>query len=77
MNLGNARRSYQAAEPKEREAILGAFVQGIKVSERGYGGERADETKAYTFGDPFHLHLERTLMNSVSRNGSGTPIRLA
>lgn len=47
-----------------------------RLPERGYGGERAEETKSYTFGDPFHLHLERTLMNSVSRNGSGTPIRL-
>ncbi len=48
-----------------------------KLWERGYGGERADETKAYTFGDPFHLHLEHTLMNAVSRGGSGTPVKLA
>ena len=35
VNLGNARRSYQAAEPKEREAILGAFVQGILRTSTG------------------------------------------
>ena len=47
-----------------------------RLAERGVGGERDDETKPYTFGDPFHLNLERTLRNSVNRNGSGTPVRL-
>ncbi len=43
---------------------------------RGIGGERTDESKAYQFGDPFLLDLEKTLMNSVHRNGTGTPVRL-
>ncbi|HEX6796993.1 MAG TPA: VWA domain-containing protein, partial [Ktedonobacterales bacterium] len=47
-----------------------------KLWERGHGGERIDETKAYTFGDPFHLHLERTVMNGVARGGAGTPVLL-
>ena len=47
-----------------------------KLPERGYGGERDETTKPYTFGDPFHLNLEKTLMNSVNRNGPGTPARL-
>lgn len=47
-----------------------------KLPQRGYGGERADDTKVYAFGDPFHLHLERTVMNGVSRAGSGTPVHL-
>lgn len=47
-----------------------------KLPERGYGGERDESTKPYTFGDPFHLNLEKTLMNSVHRNGPGTPARL-
>ena len=47
-----------------------------KLPERGYGGERADETKTYVFGDPFHLHLERTVMNGVTRSGPTTPVRL-
>jgi uncharacterized protein with von Willebrand factor type A (vWA) domain len=46
------------------------------MPERGYGGERADDTKPYVFGDPFHLHLEQTLRNAMSRNGAGTPLRL-
>ncbi|MHB8595231.1 MAG: vWA domain-containing protein [Ktedonobacteraceae bacterium] len=43
---------------------------------RGIGGERTDESKAYQFGDPFLIDLEKTLMNSIHRNGVGTPVRL-
>jgi uncharacterized protein with von Willebrand factor type A (vWA) domain len=43
---------------------------------RGVGGERTDESKAYQFGDPFLLDLEKTLMNSLYRNGTGTPVKL-
>ena len=44
--------------------------------ERGAGGERADETKRYEFGDPFHLALDKTIMNSLQREGPGVPVRL-
>ncbi len=47
-----------------------------RLPERGFGGERDEETKPYIFGDSFHLNLERTIMNGVNRSGSGTPIRL-
>ncbi|HVB20977.1 MAG TPA: VWA domain-containing protein [Ktedonobacteraceae bacterium] len=43
---------------------------------RGIGGERTDESKVYQFGDPFLIDLEKTLMNSIHRNGVGTPVRL-
>jgi uncharacterized protein with von Willebrand factor type A (vWA) domain len=43
---------------------------------RGIGGERTDESKAYQFGDPFLLDLEKTLMNAVHRRGIGTPVGL-
>src|SRR5258706_2644503 len=43
---------------------------------RGVGGERTDESKAYQFGDPFLLDLEKTLMNAVHRRGVGTPVGL-
>lgn len=46
------------------------------VRARGTGGERSDDTKAYEFGDPFHLHLQRTIMNSMLREGPGLPTRL-
>src|SRR5437879_473482 len=43
---------------------------------RGVGGERTDESKAYQFGDPFLLDLEKTLMNAIHRQGIGTPVGL-
>jgi uncharacterized protein with von Willebrand factor type A (vWA) domain len=43
---------------------------------RGVGGERTDESKAYQFGDPFLLDLEKTLMNALHRRGTGTPVDL-
>ena len=43
---------------------------------RGVGGERTDESKAYQFGDPFLLDLEKTLMNAIHRRGTGTPVGL-
>jgi uncharacterized protein with von Willebrand factor type A (vWA) domain len=42
----------------------------------GVGHERTYETKPYEYGDPFNLHIERTVRNAVSRNGRGTPVRL-
>ncbi|NLV54654.1 MAG: hypothetical protein GXY13_03475 [Acidimicrobiales bacterium] len=42
----------------------------------GVGHERDDETKPYEFGDPFNLHIERTIRNALARQGGGTPVRL-
>jgi uncharacterized protein with von Willebrand factor type A (vWA) domain len=47
-----------------------------EIERSGAGHERADETKAYEFGDPFHLDVGRTLRNAVFRSGAGTPVRL-
>ena len=46
------------------------------VPEEGRFGERIEQTKPYEFGDPFHLHMPRTLRNAMSRSGAGLPIRL-
>lgn len=46
------------------------------IDHNGQGGERTDDSKLYAFGDAFHLDLERTLMNSIIREGAGTPVRL-
>jgi uncharacterized protein with von Willebrand factor type A (vWA) domain len=43
----------------------------------GVGHERAYETKAYEFGDPFNLSIERTVRNALARTGGGTPVRLS
>ena len=42
----------------------------------GVGHEREYTTKPYEFGDPFNLHIERTLRNAVTRGGVGTPVQL-
>ena len=43
----------------------------------GAGHERTYETKPYEFGDPFNLHIERTVRNAVTRMGGGTPVVLS
>ena len=48
-----------------------------QTERRGARGERADDSKPYAFGDPFHLELRETLMNAVYREGPGTPVRIA
>src|SRR3546814_12504471 len=47
-----------------------------EVERRGIGHERTYDTKAYEFGDPFNLQIERTVRNAVRRSGGGTPVRL-
>ena len=43
----------------------------------GLGGERSDDTKRYEFGDPMHLDLQQTLMNSLQRwPAARFPVRL-
>lgn len=46
------------------------------LPEEGRFGERLEQTKPYEFGDPFHLHMPRTLRNAINRQGVGTPVRL-
>ena len=46
------------------------------VPEEGRFGERVEDTKPYEFGDPFHLHMPRTIRNALDREGPKTPVRL-
>jgi len=46
------------------------------IERTGIGHERTYDTKAYEFGDPFNLHIERTVRNAVRRTGGGTPVSL-
>lgn len=46
------------------------------IRDAGRGGERTDDTKKYEFGDPFHLALDKTIMNSLQREGASVPVRL-
>ncbi|HLT70384.1 MAG TPA: hypothetical protein VKZ72_09480 [Acidimicrobiales bacterium] len=47
-----------------------------EIERTGAGHERSYETKPYEWGDPFNLHIERTVRNAVARTGGGTPVRL-
>ena len=47
-----------------------------RLNEPGVGNERADDTKPYEFGDPFHLALDRTIMNALQREGPGLPLNI-
>jgi len=42
----------------------------------GVGHEREYSTKPYEWGDPFNLHIERTVRNAIRRTGGGTPVQL-
>lgn len=46
------------------------------TSTSGTGHERNYDTKPYEFGDPFNLHIERTIRNAIQRTGGGTPVQL-
>ena len=43
---------------------------------RGMGGENTGETKPWEFGDDFAVDLQKSLMNTVRREGVGTPLRM-
>ena len=66
------------------QKALGEIYQRLKrqslgnhaVPEEGRFGERMEDTKPYEFGDPFHLHMPRTLRNAIDRNGPGAPVQL-
>jgi len=47
-----------------------------ELTRSGLGHERSMDTKPYEFGDPFNLHIERTIRNAIARSGGGTPVRL-
>ncbi len=47
-----------------------------ELSSTGIGHERTYDTKPYEWGDPFNLHIGKTVRNAVSRGGAGTPVQL-
>ncbi|MDA1036697.1 MAG: VWA domain-containing protein, partial [Chloroflexi bacterium] len=47
-----------------------------ELEARGMGADENDDTKKFEFGDPFNIHLHKTVMNAVERTGGGTPVQL-
>lgn len=46
------------------------------LPEEGRFGERLEQTKPHEYGDPFHLHMPRTIRNAIERDGPSIPIQL-
>ena len=46
------------------------------IHRAGLGHEREPDTKPYEYGDPFNLHIGRTIHNAVTRTGGGVPVQL-
>ena len=43
----------------------------------GQGGERLEETRKYEYGDALDLHLQKSLMNAITRQSPGVPVRFS
>ncbi len=56
--------------------LRGQSLGNHAIPEEGRFGERLEQTKAHEFGDPFHLHMPRTIRNAIDRDGPRTPVRL-
>ena len=50
---------------------------GHTTPRTGTGGDITQESRPYTFGDPFHVDIKSTVMNGVFREGPGSPVQLA
>ena len=51
-------------------------IGGHRTPVLGKGGEHQGDTKRYEFGDPFHPHLQKSLMNAIMRDAAGIPVKL-
>jgi uncharacterized protein with von Willebrand factor type A (vWA) domain len=47
-----------------------------RLSLRGQGGDRIEETKRFEFGDDFQLHLQKTIMNAIQRAPQKPPMKM-
>ncbi len=82
---GNAWELTPRGTRKIGQKALGEIYAQLKedsfgkhpLDEQGSGGDRADDTKKYEFGDPFHLHLTKTITNSFYREGPSVPVQLS
>ncbi len=81
---GNSYELTPRGTRKIGQKALGEIYSSLKndsfgkhpLRDSGRGGERADDTKKYEFGDPFHLALDKTIMNSLQREGASVPVIL-
>jgi uncharacterized protein with von Willebrand factor type A (vWA) domain len=73
-------RAMRKIGERALEEIFGRIDRGLagehSLTRYGWGVERLDETKPFTFGDPFAIDTYGTLLKAMRRQGAGTPVRL-
>ena len=81
---GNAWEMTPRGTRKIGQKALGEIYSRLKkdafgrhpLHNPGIGGERTDDTKLYEFGEPFHLAIDKTIMNALQREGPGVPVHI-
>ncbi len=74
----------RAINSLQRKALMEIFknlrpdsAEGHETHAAGFGGERTEGSRHYSFGDPVsNLDFTQTLRNAVARGGAGLPIDL-
>jgi len=66
---GGSRMIGQRALKEIYQRLKRQSLGNHAVPEEGRFGERIEQTKAYEFGDPFHLHMPQTMRNALLRTG--------
>ncbi len=71
------RRIGQNALQEVFACIKGERVGTHTTRFTGQGGERLEETRKYEYGDALDLHLQKSIMNAITRQSSGVPVRFS
>ncbi|MSQ23250.1 MAG: VWA domain-containing protein [Chloroflexi bacterium] len=73
-------RAIRKIGERALQDIFGRMAQNSigdhALDRRGFGVERLDETKPYVFGDQFFIDSQRSVLNSLLREGPGTPVKM-
>ncbi len=73
-------RALKKIGERALQDIFGRLAQNSigdhSLDRRGFGVERLDETKPYVFGDQFFVDSQRSVLNSLMREGAGTPVKM-
>lgn len=78
------RLTPRAINSLQRKALMEIFrdlrpdsAEGHETLRTGLGGERAEGTKPYVYGDPVSgIDLAQTMRNAMASRGAGTPVRI-
>ena len=81
MTAAGIRRLGQNALSELFKKLSKDMMGGHQIDRVGIGHERTYDTKSYEWGDPFNLHIEKTIRNAVTRRSAegatNGPVRLS